>query len=297
MRSYTSGRNLYGVWTKNSSTANLSQGDSIANDTYRKIISLNDWPFLEKKRTLVTDTTQFIPLPYDCDQVREVAIQVSSTLYTPKLSPSREHWDKLNLSTFTSNIPEWYFVFDGKLGLWPTPSTGGNSIYVTQKSRVIDLSIADYTTGTITSVVNGDGTVAGSGTSWTTQMVGRYIKIDYSDTTNTGDGLWYEISTVSSATVLEITRNYGGTTIAAGTATYTIGQMPLLPEAFQDMPWKAAAGDYWSKEADERGPYFNGKYADDLSLLNKAWTVPTTSYVINDGTDQPIINPNLLISL
>ena len=158
MKSYTQGRNLYGQFTKNVSTANLAYGDQEANDKYRHICSMRDWPFLERVRTKLTSAgVQAVELPYDCDQVREISVipNGDTTRYVPKLSPSAEHWDKLNLSTFTSDFPEWYFVRAGQLLLWPTPVQTGNTIYITQKSRVIDLSIADLTAITVTSIAAG----------------------------------------------------------------------------------------------------------------------------------------------
>ena len=85
MKSYTTGRNLYGTLTKNSASANLTLGDQLANDDYRALCAMHDWPWLEKLRTLTTvASTQSYNLPYDCDQVRSVSVIVSSTRYTPK---------------------------------------------------------------------------------------------------------------------------------------------------------------------------------------------------------------------
>lgn len=301
MKSYTQGRNTYGRWTKNTATANLSHGDEIANDAYRKICAVRDWPFLTQPRTLTTVAAQqFYNLPYDCDLVREINVVISTTTYTPKLSPSREHWDKLNLTAFSSDIPEWYFVYNGQLGLWPKPASSGNTINVSQKCRVIDLSVADYTTGTITttSTVSAVTTVTGNGTSWTSQMAGRYIRITLLDTANTGDGLWYLIASVPSSTTMTLTRAYGGTALSAATAGYTIGQMPLLPETFQDTPWRYAAWDYWHKENnDDRAEEYKTSYNEDIANLQNAYGSPSTDMVIDNGDDANIINPNLVIRL
>lgn len=297
MKSLTTGKALYGVYTKDTSTVNLAFGVEVANDKYRHICSKRDWPFLERLRTLLTTTSQFVNLPYDCDQVREVAVIVSSIRHVPKLCPSREMWDKLNQSTATSDIPEYYFVFAGQLGLWPIPATAGNTINVTQKSRVIDLAAADYTTGTIVSITNGATALVGSGTTWTSQMVGRYIKITPTDAAGTGDGVWYEISAVPTATTITLVRAYGGTTIAAGSAAYTIGQMVLLPEAFHDTLWKGAAADYWAKEADNRATFYQAQFDAEIKELERVWSSPTTNMVIDNGDEHAIINPNLTIQL
>lgn len=308
MKSYTQGRNLYGTLTKNTSAANLTFGDEIANDDYRALCAMRDWPWLNRLRTITTvSETQFYNLPYDCDLVREVFLIISTKRYVLKKSPSREHWDSLNASSFSADIAEWYTIFNGQIGIWPKPASSSNTINIIQKSRVIDLSVADYTTGTIVSVANGGTAVVGSGTTWTERMMGRYIRFTYSNTANTGDGQWYEISAVADTTHLTLVRAYGGTAIVAGAATYTIGQMPLLPEAFQDLPWIWAVGTYWSKESDKRGATFLEQHGNigsgsiqstgRVKLLESASTASAYDYVIDDGSgDDGILNPNLLVT-
>lgn len=315
MKSYTQGRNLYGVWTKNTDTTNLSYGDQMANDDYRHLCAMRDWPWLERRRSLTTlASTQFYNLPYDTDLVREVSFAPtgSSMLYTLSLVPDRKSWDLLNLSTYTSDTPQYYFVFNGQIGVWPTPTSAGSTIYIAQKCRVVDLAAADYTIGSITtsSTTAGVTTLTGSGTTWTGSMVGRYIRITASDAAPalTGDGLWYEIASVASTTSLTLVRAYGGTTIAAATAAYTIGQMPLLPEAFHDLPWQWAAGTYWQKEADKRADTFFAAHGQPGNIgqaptgrvkeLISAYSSPTTDLIIDSGDDgDTIINPNLTIRL
>jgi len=310
MKSYTAGRNLAGIWTKNSTAANLTYLDQVANDDYRHLCALMDWPFLERVRTLsTTASTQNTVLPYDCDLVREISVipNGSTIRYTPKEVPNARYWDELNLRSYVSDIPEFYFVRNGQLGLWPVPAQTGNTIYVSQKCRVIDLSVADYSTGTITTATNGGTTIVGSGTSWNASMVGRYINITYSNAANVGDGMWYEIAGVTNSTTLTLVRAYGGLTISAGSAAYTIGQMPLLPESFHDLPWVYAAGSYWAKESDKRAQtYFdihgvsamgNRPATGRVKELISAYASQTTDMVIDDGSDEEWINPNLLISL
>lgn len=308
MKSYTTGRNLYGSLTKNTNTANLTLGDQIANDDYRALCSLKDWPWLERLRTLTTVASQqAYTLPYDCDTVREVSVTISTQRHTPRKVATQEHWDRLNASTFTADIPEWYFVFNGQVKLWPTPATAGNTINIVQKTRVIDLSIADYTTGTIVTATNSTTAIVGATTSWNASMVGRWIQITNTSAANGGDGIWYEIAGVADTTHLTLTRAYGGTSITTGTATYTIGQMPLLPESAQDLPWLWATGQYWVKEADNRGEKMLALHGNigtgsqpstgRVKLLELSQSSATTDFVIDDGRDSDMWNPNLVISL
>lgn len=299
MKSYLTLRNLFGTFTKSTSTTNLTLGDQLINDEYRHLCALKDFYFLHRTRTMTTTaSTQFKPLPYDIDQVESVFVTISTKRYTPKLIASREQWDLLNTNTYTSDIPTYAFVYNGELGLWPIPATSSNTITVNGKIRVIDLNVTDYTTGTISAVANAATTVTGSGTSWTERMGGRWLRATYSDTANTGDGEWYEISSVASATSLSLVRNYGGTSISAGSAAYTIGQMPLLPEEFHDAPVYKAAATYWFKEGDiNRAASFKTTYDEKLKALKEQKTAPITDLVVDDGVSRYLINPNLTISL
>ena len=299
MKSYTTLRTLYGKLTKNSSTTNLTLGDEVINDEHRHLCAMRDFAFLHRARTLTTGaSTQFKALPYDIDTVESVSVTVSSKIYTPKLMHSREEWDILNEIAFTSDFPEYAFVYNGQLGLWPTPATAGNTITVNGKIRPIDLNTADITSTTITTLANGSAALTVSA-GLTAQMVGFWIRPTYSTTANTGDGQWYEISAIGGATTATLVRAYGGVSIAVGTAPCTIGQMPLLPEAFHDLPvWKAAS-DYWYKEGDvNRGSTYEKKYDSNVKDLIAQYSSYVTDPVLQEGLDdRDIINPNLTVTL
>jgi len=301
MKSFSQSRNLYGSLTRNVQSENLTLGDQLINDSIRAICAMKDWPFLEKVRTLTTvANTQGVNLPYDCDQVREISVVPlgQTTRFVPKLSPSDAHWDMLNQSTFTSDQTEWYLVREGQILLYPTPVQTGNTIYVAQKTLVIDLNTADITATTIATLANGATTLTVN-VGLTPQMVGWYIRPTYSSVANTGDGRWYELSGITSGTVGTLVRKYGGVSITAGTAACTLAQMPILPEAFHETPIKRAVSQYWAQQGDiNKSLMYEKQYNTDIATLVKMWSSPTTSMVIDDGReDDSIINPNLRISL
>ena len=383
-KSFTQLRNTYGVDTKNTSSANLTQGDEWQNDFHRKILAKADWPFLHRPRTMTTydpdsvftaattdicaatdtimtftgtkvrfTTTDTLPaglsvdtdyylifqsattfkvatslanafagtavditdtgagthtvevkdefqlLPYDVDLVESVSVDVSDTLYTPDPSPSKKEWDKLHYTDYTSDIPTKWFVRDGKFALWPRPATSGNIIGLNTKIRVPDLNVADYTTGTVDIITNGSVKVTGDSTVWTTPMVGRWLRVTHSNTAaSSGDGEWYRIAAVESATILYLDRPYGGRSLTTGAAaTYTIGQMGLLPEAFQDLPEIYGAYRYWSKEKDERANGFKVLLDEGVSDLFISYGFNDLSMVVDEGDDDFMINPNSTIKL
>jgi len=301
MKSYTTSRNLYGSLTNNTETANLTLGDQLINDSIRAICAMKDWSFLNHVRTLTTVANiQGVNLPFDCDQVREISVIPlgQTTRFVPKLSPSDAHWDMLNQSTFTSDQTQWYLVRDGQILLWPTPVQTGNTIYVSQKTLVIDLNTADITSTTIVTLANG-ATALTVNSGLTAQMVGWYIRPTYSSVANTGDGLWYELSAITSGTVGTLVRKYGGVSITAGTAACTLAQMPILPEAFHETPIKRAVSQYYAQRGNfNASKMYENQYNTDIATLVKMWSSPTSSMVIDDGCeDDYIINPNLRISL
>ncbi|OGM06039.1 hypothetical protein A2125_01460 [Candidatus Woesebacteria bacterium GWB1_43_5] len=247
----------------------------------------------------VTVSTKFQPLPYDVDLVESISVTVGTTVYTPKPSPSKKHWDELQSSPSTSDTPSWWFIQDGKFALWPRPATSGNIIELNTKIRVPDLNVADYTTGTVDIITNGSVKVTGLTTVWTTPMVGRWIRVTHSDTAaSSGDGEWYRIDSVESNTVLYLSRPYGGRSLTTGAgATFIVGHMPSLPESFHDLPEIYGAFRYWLKEKDERAVGFKELLFDGINELFKSYGVNDLSMVIDDGEDDFFINPNLSITL
>lgn len=91
--------------------------------------------------------------------------------------------------------------------------------------------------GTV-SVSNGSMAITGTNTGFTPttnpQLESRWIQFPQP----TGDGLWYQIASINSATGITLYQPYQGTTVT-NSAGFIIGQMPLIAEDFQDMPmWK-----------------------------------------------------------
>ncbi len=297
MKSYLTLRTAFGQDTKNTSSANLTYGDERMNDFHRKLLAKADWPFLHRLRTAstVADTT-FVPLPYDVDLVESVFVTVSSTRYNPQPAPNRKFWDELHYSVQTSDIPQYWFVYNGEIGLWPRPATSSNTISINAKIRVIDLNTADITSSTITTLANASQALTVNA-GLTAQMAGWWIRPTYSTTANTGDGLWYEISGITNSTTGTLVRKYGGVSISGGTAACTLAQMPLLPEAFQDLPEIYAAYRYWHKEQDKRADEFKNMLNEGTSDLFTAYGFNDLSMVLESGEDEMLLNPNLTISL
>lgn len=302
MKSYTTLRNLYGKLTLDTTSANLTFGDELLNDELRRIYAMHDWPFLHKLETLTTVASQqFYPLNYNFELVESVFVTVGSTRYTPKMLHSREEWDRVNLTTFDSDFPVYAFIYDGQLGLWPQPASAGNTISVNGKIRTPDLGIADYTTGKVDIITNGSAAVTGaSSPAWTTPMAGRWLRVTHSNTAaSSGDGHWYEVSSIGSATTLTLIRDYGGTSLTTGAAaSYVLGQMPELPESFHATPVYSAAAVYWIQNLNvAKSEMYKKKFDEDILSLVRQYSSESSDMVLDSGDRQEILNPNLTLTL
>lgn len=298
--SYTSGRNHYGDLINNSTGSALVIGDVIINSTIREILTERNWYFMEKTATESTVADQqFYPLPGDYSKLIGMTVAVGTTTHTLKEVPSRTYWDTLNESTFSSNIPEYFYPFAGEIGIWPIPSTGSaNVITYSYKKGFRDLSIADYTTGQILTATNGSTIIVGTSTSWTPKMNGRSLRVTNSDATNTGDGVWYEISSVTNGTTLVLEREYSGPSITSGTAVYTIGELYPLPEDFHALPIYRAAEIYYSSVNPNANQVavFKTLYQEGLERMRREYGNKTIDPTY--GTqDRVMENPNNYIEL
>lgn len=217
--------------TKDSSTANLTYGKNQINQTQKIVLGGFRWPFLERTRDLTsTEDGATYELPADCRKVMSVKITVATgTYYDPKPIDDPIAWERLQSRYVgSSDVTQFYYVQDKQLLLWPAMATADLTITVRYRKLVKDLTAANYTTGTITTWTAGADAITGDSTVWTAAFVGRYIRI-------TSDGFWYEIEGRTANTAITTVKPFLGTSIAAGTEAYTIGEMTVIPEAYQDL--------------------------------------------------------------
>lgn len=297
MLTFTEQKTLYQTLTEDSSQKNQDLFDVIINEKNRNILSSYNWPFLERSADISTVASQqFYNVPYNYKKGINVTVTVGTTKYSPIQAPNRAFWDNLNSTTSqTSDFPQYWFEYNGKIGIFPTPSSSSNTITVNYKVRVKDLSLADYTTGTITTATNGSTAIVGDSTVWTPKMAGLSFRIDDSLTANTGDGEWYEIASITDNTNLVLLNEYQGISIAAGSATYTIGQISQLPEDYHLLPVYEMVEEYWDKEGDRnRADKYNAKSRSLRDAMENMFGAKSENPVINiEGVD--IQNPNLYI--
>ncbi len=258
MLTFTTALDTYAGLTDTSSD-NRTQGAKWNNDSIRTICNLQGGKlrFLESTKNMATVASQeTYQIPNGFRKLIDMYIYSGSgsstdTIYSPEMVFDPTKWKRiLQYRLGTQDVPYYTYVENTTYKIQPIPSSTGNLIVLRGRLNVRDQSIADYTTGNIVSIANGGTAVVGSGTVWTADMVGRYIQITETTAANGGDGFWYQIGSYTSATSIGLTKPYEGTSISAGSATYTIGQVSVIPEAYQMGIVYRSTALYWENKQD-----------------------------------------------
>lgn len=261
MRTFTKLRNdtarLCNVSTAD--TTAMTQIDININDSIRTICNLQGGKlrFLEATKEMFTVADQEgYQIPNGFRKLMDIYIysgsgSSSDTIYSPEMVFDPMKWKTIKQLRYgTGTVPYFTYVENQKYYINPIPASTGNLITLRGRLQVRDLTIADYTTGTIVSVANGGTAVVGSGTTWTQDMVGRYIQITETTAANGGDGFWYQIGSFTNATSIGLLKPYEGTAISAGSAAYTIGQCSVVPEAYDVGIVLRSTAVYWDNQGD-----------------------------------------------
>lgn len=241
-------------------------------------------------------------IPANVSKIKNNTINVGQLKYQPVPIETRQEWDTVNFLPYTSDIPQYFFIYAGKLELWPIPSTTGNIITFNYQTRVPDLSIADYSTGTLDTggMVAGSTAVTGLATGWAggTFPVGvdiGYYNLKIKANPPYGDGIWYPIRRFNSNTSLTLDLPVVNAPNITNATTYTIGQFPLLSEDFHDMLVYGALKTYFSSTVKDVDKYkeFDALFTERLLLLEAY--AGTKQVNVDLGAEPQAVNPNLFL--
>lgn len=242
-------------------------------------------------------------IPANISKIKNDTITIGQLKYQPTPVMTRQEWDLINFLPYTSDIPNYFFIYNGNLGIFPILSTTGNIITFNYKTRVADLSFADYSTGTIDTagMVAGSTAVTGLTTSWiTTGLYPQNIDIGYYNlnikaNTPYGDGIWYPISKFLTNTTLTLSLPIINAPNITNATTYTIGQLPLLSEDFHDMLVYGALRVYYNSIVKDTDKYkvYDALYSERLVLLEEY--AGTKSVNVDLQSEPQAVNPNLFL--
>lgn len=147
-------------------------------------------------------------------------------------------------------------------------------------------------TATITVQTDSGGTIiTGIGTTFIHDMVDRWIQVTAPD----GDEQWYQIKEFISTTALGLYNPYTGNAVSS--KAYTIGEMPILAEDYQDLALYRALWIYFTSIVPDkqRSILYKDLYDEGYKMLNTEYGQKNTSPVLTD-TDTSVYNPNLFVS-
>lgn len=135
---------------------NVSDSDTVTwamelvNNQLRYITT--NYYFNERTYTVPGGTTasqQWYRLPPNIADTVNVTVNINGVLWIPQFAGNRRYWDALNVISFVQDYPLFFYIWNNQLGLFPMPATTGYPITINYKERILDLTQADYVTGTV----------------------------------------------------------------------------------------------------------------------------------------------------
>lgn len=223
--------------------------------------------YTEETSTINTiASTSIYKTPANCVRIKSLYITIGTQRYLIHEVFEEDEWNMYKRSTQTSDVLTRFFYTRDNFEVFPTPTTSSLVMSIKYEAGGTELTAADYTTGTITTIANGATALTASGTTFTTAMAGRYIYLP--------DGNWYKIASYGSATTLTLDKAYEGISIAAGSSTFTIGQLPRLPSPTQHIPALYAVWQYYRgfKQNTEKGNEYKSEYEQALMMAKKTYS-------------------------
>ncbi len=263
----------------NSATA-VSFLNMMMNVGYKEVLTALGRQVVEQQATSTLVVTQRnYQVPPDCNRPKTLVLISGTNRYEITEEPSDRAWELRRQNSANGRPIKYHFrprfgVGGGILELDPIPSTA-NTLEMTYEATERDLSKTKYTTGTI-ALTLGSATVVGTGTTFTKDMEGRYLR----PTTDGANRLPYRVLTYNSATSLTLEQVYHGTTQSS--LAFEVFEMFALPEDCQMMPIFYANYLWWASKGNVvRAEQFESKYTKGLSVAKKLHSKTTADAIIS----------------
>jgi hypothetical protein len=286
--------------TSDPDATNLALVKTLLAQGQRTVESVLNIDYTTTTRTFTTYTDaisgtsyQAYAMPENFYRMVHLYVTVGSVRYSGEQIFDEKLWQEINQTTgVTSNFLQLFYIRGNtRIELYPIPSSACTATMIYQPVSK-PLSADDYTTGTITTLTNGASAVTASGSTFTAAMVGRYFKVN-------SDGYWYKISAFGTTTTLTLDSEYQGTSIAAGTENYTIGEFPITPADTHILPVYFACWKYSLFRKDvQMAREYERQWKEGLNDAQNNYASNSASHII-DSRPQGFrggINPNFFPS-
>lgn len=261
--------------------------DLAAVDYTTGTLSASQWKFgavvfTANSSTIAATTMSYSPVPIVNDAV--VITGGTNQTLPPEFISGNTYYIKTVSASFSSTTNP------GNLGFTCTlAATQGGTAIVPSKS----IGTQPLQGGPVITYNRSGATVTGSGTSWTSNMGGRWLNIPETASNSTsGDGKWYQVKSVESATSLTLYNDYQGQDAAA--AAYTIGETTILPEDYQDLALFRALWIYYNSIVPDeaQAATYQSLWEQGKETLDFEFGSKSTSPVLTPP-NAPVFNPNL----
>lgn len=249
--------------------------------------------------TLTTSGVATYPLPAQVSKLKNTTINVGQLVYTAAPVVSIQQWTQLNALPYSAEIVAYFFVYQGFINFWPIPSNTGDVVDIYYQLKVADMSFSDMTVGNVTNATPGNNVVIGSGTTWgsfgnfNTDLIDENLHMVINPPA--GDGRPYLIQSFSSATQANLYKPIAYAPGMPATASYTIGQYPLLFGDFSDILVYWALLTYYSSIGKDPDRYalYEKIYNEKKELMEGYLSTKSVNVDLDAGSLQIAQNPNL----
>lgn len=167
MYTFTGQSTLFQTLTNNQTTTNATFAQTFISQYTLELV--HKFPALFSEQTFFLQTypnQQFYTTPLQLRKPNTVVINVGNTgagvpttvtgagfNWPVKECPTAEYWNVLNMTNnITSDIPLYYWYYNGQLGIYPKPAAGYNPITIRGQAEVTNITQPDVTGTTIVSV-------------------------------------------------------------------------------------------------------------------------------------------------
>lgn len=233
----------------------------------------------QARTTLVAEQRNY-QVPPDCLFPKTVVLIDGNTQYPLTEEPSDEYWTLFTQNNSVGRPERFHFrprfgIGGGIIQLDPIPSSDEYVLELTFEATEKDLSKTKYTTGTV-SVTQGSAIATGSGTTFTSDMIGRYLRLSSDGTQR----LPYRIKDVPAADQLTLENVYQADD--ASGKNYEIFEAFALPEDCHMLPIYFAEWHWWdSKGNSTRAAKFESQWKNGLSRAKKTHSLTTRDNRVN----------------
>ncbi len=238
-------------------------------------------------------------LPANVSKVKNNTITIGQLVYTNAPIHSIQEWTRLNALPYNSSIPAFFFVYERTMGIWPIPADTGSPMTIYAQIRVPDLSYADYTTGTISTMSVGSNTITLSGSTLSSEFPLNtdlaFANLYFIAQPPSGDGYAYPIQSFASDTTVTLQGQVLHAPATGG--TFLIGQYPVLSDEFHDAICYGALRAYYgsvNKDTDRYNLY-NTLFGEKTALMNDYLSTRQLNVDLSPAPATP--NPNLFYNI